>query len=179
MSVPLRSKQGCWTCRLRKKKCDEERPLCLICTSLSITCYGYGPKPTWMNDPEQERAVANNLKEIVRHTSRHKSGRQSSKSRTSTTLILAPKPLNVSTGSSSVSESETNRPAGVSQNASHSSLKEIGGRRMQMDGLSVSMFMFYQTLCWLISARALLRLFLGMQLALNYASPLQRTKWSF
>ncbi len=72
MSGPLRSKQGCWTCRLRKKKCDEGRPLCSLCTSLSITCYGYGTRPDWMDSGERERAVANGIKEIVKHTSRRR-----------------------------------------------------------------------------------------------------------
>ncbi|KAH7417142.1 fungal-specific transcription factor domain-containing protein [Cadophora sp. MPI-SDFR-AT-0126] len=72
MSGPLRSKQGCWTCRLRRKKCDERRDVCLICESLSITCYGYGQKPEWMDGGERERAMANSIKQIVKHTSRKK-----------------------------------------------------------------------------------------------------------
>ncbi|KAL2825080.1 fungal-specific transcription factor domain-containing protein [Aspergillus cavernicola] len=70
MSGQIRSKHGCWTCRLRKKKCDEHQPLCTTCDSLSITCYGYGVKPEWMDNGERERAVANSLKEIVKITSR-------------------------------------------------------------------------------------------------------------
>lgn len=72
MNGPLRSKQGCWTCRLRKKKCDEIRPDCSICGSLSITCYGYGSKPEWMDGGERERGVAKGIKEIVKRTSRRK-----------------------------------------------------------------------------------------------------------
>ncbi|KFY44494.1 hypothetical protein V494_01451 [Pseudogymnoascus sp. VKM F-4513 (FW-928)] len=72
MTPPLWSKQGCWTCRLRKKKCDEAHPQCSACESLSITCYGYGPKPDWMDGGEDERAVANGIKEVVKHTSRRK-----------------------------------------------------------------------------------------------------------
>ncbi|KAF4627072.1 hypothetical protein G7Y89_g11081 [Cudoniella acicularis] len=72
MSGPLRSKQGCWTCRLRKKKCDEAHPQCSTCESLSITCYGYGSKPEWMDGGEKERVMANSIKQIVKHTSRRK-----------------------------------------------------------------------------------------------------------
>ncbi|CAO2648883.1 Nn.00g098320.m01.CDS01 [Neocucurbitaria sp. VM-36] len=72
MTGLLRNKQGCWTCRLRKKKCDERRPHCSNYQTLSITCYGFGPKPEWMDNGEKEKAVANSLKEIVRHTSRRK-----------------------------------------------------------------------------------------------------------
>ncbi|KPM41353.1 hypothetical protein AK830_g5178 [Neonectria ditissima] len=63
MSIPLRSKQGCWTCRLRKKKCDERHPHCGTCESLSITCFGYGPKPDWMKKSDEARAVADSIKE--------------------------------------------------------------------------------------------------------------------
>jgi hypothetical protein len=72
MSAALRSKQGCWTCRLRKKKCDERRDICSTCESLTITCYGYGNKPDWMDNGEKERAMANSIKQIVKHTSRRK-----------------------------------------------------------------------------------------------------------
>lgn len=87
LPVPLRSKQGCWTCRLRKKKCDETRPLCSTCSSLSITCYAYGPKPAWMDDPEQERRVVAGFKDIVRHTSRHRPGKPTATTKTKTTSI--------------------------------------------------------------------------------------------
>jgi len=92
MSHLLRSKHGCWTCRLRKKKCDENQPRCAICESLSITCYGFGVKPDWMDGGEKERAVANSIKEIVKHTSRRKDMTQSRK-RSGTAVKLAPKPV--------------------------------------------------------------------------------------
>ncbi|CAL3962325.1 unnamed protein product [Diplocarpon coronariae] len=72
MSGPLRSKQGCWTCRLRRKKCDERREVCSVCESLGVTCYGYGPKPEWMDGGEREKAVAASIKQVVKHTSRRK-----------------------------------------------------------------------------------------------------------
>jgi hypothetical protein len=72
MSAALRSKQGCWTCRLRKKKCDERPDICSTCESLTITCYGYGNKPDWMDNGEKERAMATSIKQIVKHTSRRK-----------------------------------------------------------------------------------------------------------
>lgn len=70
MSTPLRSKGGCWTCRLRRKKCDEGKPECTTCRVLSVTCHGYGPKPDWMDNGDAEKEMANSLKHIVRHTSR-------------------------------------------------------------------------------------------------------------
>ncbi|KAF4472623.1 het domain-containing [Fusarium albosuccineum] len=43
-----RTKSGCWTCRLRRKKCDEKKPACFNCVTRSLECYGYDQKPTWM-----------------------------------------------------------------------------------------------------------------------------------
>ncbi|KAF8632260.1 hypothetical protein AX15_002005 [Amanita polypyramis BW_CC] len=48
---------GCWTCRLRRKKCDEQRDgdSCYTCKRLTIECLGWGPRrPDWMRD---KRAV--------------------------------------------------------------------------------------------------------------------------
>ncbi|KAH8812219.1 fungal-specific transcription factor domain-containing protein [Xylogone sp. PMI_703] len=43
-----RSRTGCITCRIRKKKCDEQRPACLACRSRQLACYGFDvPTPTW------------------------------------------------------------------------------------------------------------------------------------
>lgn len=53
-----RSTQGCWTCRLRKKKCDENHPSCVRCTSLGIACDGYGPRPYWMDRGDLQREQA-------------------------------------------------------------------------------------------------------------------------
>ncbi|KAH8668653.1 fungal-specific transcription factor domain-containing protein, partial [Xylariales sp. PMI_506] len=72
LTMSTRSKQGCWTCRLRRKKCDEGQPYCNICRSLSITCYGYGERPGWMDGGDQERSMAENFKQIVKTTSRKK-----------------------------------------------------------------------------------------------------------
>jgi hypothetical protein len=43
-----RSRTGCITCRIRKKKCDEQRPECYTCWSRGLACYGFHvPAPTW------------------------------------------------------------------------------------------------------------------------------------
>ncbi|KAG2364613.1 fungal-specific transcription factor domain-containing protein [Suillus spraguei] len=44
---------GCWTCRLRRKKCDEQREgnSCHTCKRLRIDCLGWGTRrPEWMRD---------------------------------------------------------------------------------------------------------------------------------
>lgn len=60
-----RSIYGCWTCRLRKKKCDENRPSCFKCTSLQLDCDGYGPRPYWMDRGDLQREQARKMKRII------------------------------------------------------------------------------------------------------------------
>lgn len=108
MSGQLRSKQGCWTCRLRKKKCDEGRPHCSTCESLSITCYGFGPKPDWMDAGEKERAMAVSLKQIVKSTSRRKVATQPKYQ--GDTVMIAPKTLIDSAGTSSSTFTSLQQP---------------------------------------------------------------------
>ena len=61
-----RSIRGCWTCRARRKKCDEIRPACHNCDSLELICAGYGPKPDWMDASTQEKQRAEEFKLAVR-----------------------------------------------------------------------------------------------------------------
>jgi hypothetical protein len=42
-----RSRTGCWTCRTRRKKCDETRPVCRTCAGLDLVCEGYGVRLKW------------------------------------------------------------------------------------------------------------------------------------
>ncbi|KAJ2977633.1 hypothetical protein NQ176_g4259 [Zarea fungicola] len=42
--VATRSRRGCWTCRLKKVKCDEEQPQCQRCRRLRRLC-DYRPRP--------------------------------------------------------------------------------------------------------------------------------------
>ncbi|KAJ3549492.1 hypothetical protein NM208_g470 [Fusarium decemcellulare] len=54
-----RTKSGCWTCRLRRKKCDEKKPACSNCESRGLDCYGYGQKPAWMLAKENWQQIIN------------------------------------------------------------------------------------------------------------------------
>ncbi|KAE8381838.1 fungal-specific transcription factor domain-containing protein [Aspergillus bertholletiae] len=49
---------GCWTCRTRRVKCDETRPICTQCTSKRLDCAGYGVRLHWL-PPEQEISKPN------------------------------------------------------------------------------------------------------------------------
>ncbi|OTA56769.1 hypothetical protein K449DRAFT_468066 [Hypoxylon sp. EC38] len=40
-----RSRTGCWTCRIRKVKCDEARPICQRCFATGRRCDGYELQP--------------------------------------------------------------------------------------------------------------------------------------
>jgi len=59
------SKGGCWTCRLRRKKCDEQRQGddCQTCIRLKIKCLGWGSKrPEWMRDKQAVDAYKADIK---------------------------------------------------------------------------------------------------------------------
>ncbi|KAI5119123.1 hypothetical protein M0805_007869 [Coniferiporia weirii] len=61
-------KGGCWTCRIRRKKCDEQRvgDSCQTCIRLSIDCLGWGPKrPAWMRDKQAVEAYKAGIKETL------------------------------------------------------------------------------------------------------------------
>ena len=62
----IRSSRGCWTCRLRRKKCDEARPACAACAALEITCHYSDAKPAWMDGGPREKAMADEIKAMVK-----------------------------------------------------------------------------------------------------------------
>lgn len=45
-----RTKTGCWTCRERKVRCDEQKPTCSNCVRLGLDCAGYGARITFRDD---------------------------------------------------------------------------------------------------------------------------------
>lgn len=61
MSARQRSKTGCWTCRLRRKKCSEGGPPCSNCAARGVFCHGYGPKPAWKDRGAMEQEEARKL----------------------------------------------------------------------------------------------------------------------
>ncbi|KAF5023128.1 hypothetical protein F66182_4823 [Fusarium sp. NRRL 66182] len=66
MSSKVRSNAGCWTCRLRRKKCDEKRPVCDSCGTLEITCHFEDDKPDWMDGGPKQKAMAETIKAQVK-----------------------------------------------------------------------------------------------------------------
>ena len=58
MSDGSRTQTGCITCRIRKKKCDEQRPVCQGCRSRQLACYGYNEAaPAWYTSKANWKAV--------------------------------------------------------------------------------------------------------------------------
>lgn len=66
MSHKVRSNAGCWTCRLRRKKCDERRPVCDGCRTLEITCHFDDEKPDWMDGGPKQKLMADKIKMQVK-----------------------------------------------------------------------------------------------------------------
>ncbi|KAL3496686.1 fungal-specific transcription factor domain-containing protein [Aspergillus germanicus] len=64
----IRSFDGCWTCRLRRKKCDEKRPVCGTCDTLYITCHYSRGKPEWMDGGVRQKEMAVRIKAEVKES---------------------------------------------------------------------------------------------------------------
>ncbi|KAF3941730.1 hypothetical protein ABW19_dt0208962 [Dactylella cylindrospora] len=61
---------GCWTCRVRRKKCDEEHPKCSVCKTLGITCYFSNHKPEWMDGGVRQKEMVEALKVQIKDNAR-------------------------------------------------------------------------------------------------------------
>ena len=65
MATETRSHHGCWSCRLRKKKCDERHPICTECMCVGLECHGFGERPEWMDRGARQKAQAAKMKQKV------------------------------------------------------------------------------------------------------------------
>ncbi|KAK5123981.1 hypothetical protein LTR85_002178 [Meristemomyces frigidus] len=61
-----RSRSGCFTCRLRRKKCEEGKPACKACSHLGLRC-DY-KRPMWWSNGEQRRHQKEVIKNIIKRT---------------------------------------------------------------------------------------------------------------
>ncbi|KAE9991272.1 hypothetical protein EG327_000217 [Venturia inaequalis] len=61
-----RSRTGCFTCRLRRKKCDEGKPGCKACRHLGLKCEY--KRPMWWSNNEQRRQQKEMIKNIIKRT---------------------------------------------------------------------------------------------------------------
>lgn len=76
MATRTRSFGGCWTCRLRRKKCDEARPVCHICAALEIDCVYSDDKPEWMDGADRQKQKADWVKREVKRKAAHRRERR-------------------------------------------------------------------------------------------------------
>lgn len=58
--------EPCWTCRLRRKKCDKHKPVCHVCSVLLITCHYNPERPDWMDGGSRQQQMTELLKLEVR-----------------------------------------------------------------------------------------------------------------
>ncbi|KAF2499678.1 hypothetical protein BU16DRAFT_279517 [Lophium mytilinum] len=70
----MKSYDGCWTCRLRKKRCDEIRPVCRNCSTLQITCHFGDEKPSWMDGGFGQKEKAEEIKQNVKSAAARRRG---------------------------------------------------------------------------------------------------------
>jgi hypothetical protein len=70
----MRSYDGCWTCRLRKKRCDEIRPVCRNCSALQIICYSSAEKPSWVDGGVGQKKKAEEIKREVKSAAARRRG---------------------------------------------------------------------------------------------------------
>jgi len=71
----MRSSNGCWTCRLRRKKCDENHPVCDACAALYITChYDQDNKPEWMDGGVKQEEMAKQVKREIKKKAHRRHG---------------------------------------------------------------------------------------------------------
>ncbi|KAI1817767.1 fungal-specific transcription factor domain-containing protein [Poronia punctata] len=59
-----RSRTGCYTCRLRRKKCDEGTPMCTACKHLGLCCEY--KRPMWWSNNEARRQQKEDIKMIIK-----------------------------------------------------------------------------------------------------------------
>lgn len=85
-----RSSNGCWTCRIRHRKCDETQPFCRECTDRHIQCHGNGPKPAWVDDQRALQAELDNIKKTVNQNFRRRKRERKTLYSTNTTDTTSP-----------------------------------------------------------------------------------------
>lgn len=76
MYSKLRSFDGCWTCRVRRKKCAENRPVCDTCQALQITCYYEEEKPPWMDGGVRQTNMMEEIKAQIKRSATQKRKRK-------------------------------------------------------------------------------------------------------
>ncbi|KAK3658694.1 hypothetical protein LTR56_001565 [Elasticomyces elasticus] len=75
-AIPSKSATGCWTCKVRRKKCDRNSSVCSACLTLQISCHYKPTKPEWMDGGARQEAMAEWLKiKVKENAHRRRVGR--------------------------------------------------------------------------------------------------------
>lgn len=107
----LRSKTGCLKCRMRRKKCGEERPRCLNCTRLGLLCRwdtpAYRPSKTQRSSTSSAPATSRPLPLVCYQTDFLSSGYRNFQHETDRQLVeYAVKFASTCFGAETMSEDE-------------------------------------------------------------------------
>ena len=70
-NVGTRSRKGCWICRLRKKKCTEDKPSCFNCRRLNLTCLYSDKKPDFIANPAKKSKKLDEIREKTKIAKRN------------------------------------------------------------------------------------------------------------
>ena len=70
-NVGTRSRKGCWICRLRKKKCTEDKPSCFNCRRLNLTCLYSEKKPDFIANPAKKSKKLDEIREKTKVAKRN------------------------------------------------------------------------------------------------------------
>ena len=141
-----RSTTGCWTCRVRRKKCDERIGECMTCLSLHLDCAGYGARPFWMDGGTREKEKAQEIKTKV--TKQRKRGRPKRHSRRQSTVVdSSSQQVDVgptSTGPSASSmggsaQADNDRPTALPSPTTTQSMSNMGEIMQTDNGRSTAM----------------------------------------
>jgi hypothetical protein len=76
---------GCFTCRLRRKKCDEGKSKCKACRNLGLDCEY--KRPIWWSNNETRRKQKDHIKTIIKKT---KTNEKNSSSTSSQCMLTHP-----------------------------------------------------------------------------------------
>ncbi|OAT11876.1 PRO1 protein, variant 1 [Blastomyces gilchristii SLH14081] len=83
-----RSRLGCFTCRLRRKKCDEGKIVCKACKNLKLKCEY--KRPMWWGNNEQRRIQKELIKDIIKKTKINEKACANANARASSCAHTAP-----------------------------------------------------------------------------------------
>lgn len=76
MASSRKRSDGCWTCRIRRKRCDEAQPVCRVCKTLHIDCVYGEHKPDWMDGGRRQKERMEMIKTQVKENASHRRERQ-------------------------------------------------------------------------------------------------------